>query len=148
MKTWERLLAIDPGNMTGWAFFTDGLLTKCGQLHRDAEQCWKLVLQCGPTVIVCEQPQIYQEGQGKGDPNKLLDMCREGGWFEMLATQMRIPFFEVLPRVWKGQLPKPVDHRRSASTLLPQELDKTRCLGEDGWDAVGLGLWKLERRKR
>lgn len=54
-----RLLALDPGTTTGWAFFVDGELKKCGQCIGEDIRIEKLILELNPTVVVTEEYVLY-----------------------------------------------------------------------------------------
>lgn len=55
-----RLLALDPGNTTGWAVFVDGELEDCGQVATTSvAQLWQLIQDQDPDAIVCEAYHVY-----------------------------------------------------------------------------------------
>jgi len=54
--------------------------------------------------------------------------------------QSAVSFTPVTPNEWKGQLPKSVVIRRLQKRFGP---GATQDWEKDGWDAVGIGLWKL-----
>lgn len=112
---------------------------------------------------IIERPEIYNPKYMKGDPNKILTLAIRVGWYEERMRARGIPYEEVLPKVWKGQLPKAVHHRRgrkrlntSEATIVDQALsqwdsswngtDYVHRAKEGPWldllDAVNLALWK------
>ena len=61
----------------------------------------------------------------------------------------------VYPQQWKGNVPKPVHHRRIVSTLsqeeldlLPDEIRADMAYSHDVYDAVALFLYQIGRVKR
>ncbi len=58
-KTPERLLCLDPGDTTGFAFFRDGVLTSYEQCSRKSETMLQLIEHYRPQVITCERYVIY-----------------------------------------------------------------------------------------
>lgn len=133
------LLAIDPGNVTGWAVFNgpqDQTLKGCGYGPPAA------LVGFRPDVLVIERPQVYDARHSKGDPNDLITLAITVGRLieRMDATTVLTP----LPREWKKQLPKDICHKRALAVLSP---DERRLLVSDhnALDAVALGLWYLKR---
>lgn len=140
------LLAIDPGKNTGYAWFRDGLLFKCGLDDEDYSSpfAWG-----DPTAFdcVCEFPFVYPGGRGKGDGNSLLSVARIAGRLTALVPESRLKF--VYPRSWKGTVDKAVMCQRILDRLSEQE---KRCLPKvpksklhNVIDAVGIGLHELGR---
>lgn len=145
-----RILAIDPGNCTGWAFFRDGELMEVGVTQSDARNCpaVKLLLQ-GCEALTIELPQVYRAGLSKGDPNDLIKVAvGVGRWVERGAiTGAAVTL--VKPAEWKGQIPKDIHHKRITSLLTPLEFSRIPAMSKDkahnALDAMGLGLWTLKR---
>jgi len=149
------ILTIDPGVSTGWAEFTyadggKGTLFACG-----AGDPRRREVQAYPQTIIIERPQVYRTAQSRGvDPNDLITLAIQVGqykeFFEALGRNVHL----VLPRDWKGQVPKKVHHPRILSKLTPGELKivnhqlqylfSEKAKG-DMMDAVGLGLFWLGR---
>lgn len=92
----ERLIAIDPGNETGMALFTNGIFEKGWQVSsapggvtnwREVEQ---MVLEYNPTIVVCENYRVYAhklEQHSYSDVNTL----RIIGCIEYLCWKHNIP---------------------------------------------------------
>lgn len=148
-----KLMTIDPGKNLGWAVFEDGRLIETGLL----EDCTlmgvvrTLSAVCAghrPSLAVIEIPQVYQQRLLKGDPNDLVDVAVIAG----AAAAVITPFAEpqlVRPHVWKGNRPKAIDNRHTLSVLSADEKSKIPLGAKrhNVLDAVGMGLWKLGRRK-
>jgi hypothetical protein len=141
----ERILAIDPskpGNHTGWAQFTGGLLVACG-LHELV--CADPSKVAGADIVVIELPQIYP-GVRNEDPNDLISVARAVGQWEQEAARQGAQTCLVRPREWKGQTPKAIHGQRTRERLSSLEAvlvpPGTR---HDVIDAIGLGLWYLGR---
>lgn len=56
-----RLLAVDPGETTGWALFVDGRFVKWGQLDTasNLQRASKLILATRPDRVVIERFALY-----------------------------------------------------------------------------------------
>jgi hypothetical protein len=54
-----RLLALDPGRTTGWAFFHNGTYYRSGTVVGNAKQVKKLLDDSRPEVVVIESYRIY-----------------------------------------------------------------------------------------
>ena len=140
-----NILAIDPGIDQGWATFVANVLTGCGLGVPFAPVY--------PHEVYIECPQIYPAG--KGDPNDLIKLAIRVGHClaeaERSAGCLRTTL--VYPRQWKGQTPKPVNHRRIRATLSASEIacldrslvDVTNSLQHNVLDAVGIGLYAVGR---
>jgi hypothetical protein len=146
------LLAIDPGNSTGWAVYAHGRLVECGATNPDKQGCRALwwLAQGAVTEFVGEQPQIYRNSRAKGDPNDLIPVAMNlGRWVERASLAGVRTIKLHLPNEWKGTIPKDVHHRRILPKLhveeravLPQLAAKP---AGDMMDAVALGLFHLGR---
>lgn len=137
-----RLLTIDPcedpgsGKM-GIARFVDKELVYCGNtLDGHAAD-----------VVLVELPEVYL--QSPGDPNILIRMAFTAG---MVAANVPcVTISTVLPKEWKGQVPKEVHNNRTMATLTKREVGVfSACavkpaLRHNVLDAIGLGLWYLKR---
>ena len=136
------LLAIDPGDATGWAHFRGYHLVACGLVPSDG---YAFLPAC--SAVIVEEPQVYT--YGKADPNKLLILSEKVGRILQIYPHAN----KVKPRVWKGQMPKDICHIRFLVKLDPKErqvmnesLDGVaKGLRHNVKDAVCLGLWRLRR---
>ena len=153
------LLAIDPAKKSiAWAFFHEQSLENCGflpfdsfdELHRKI-QALEEFLAFHLSDIVIEIPQIYNQRYWKGDPNDLIDVAFSAG----AALGYINPYGEVLlvrPKEWKGSRPKDVDNRHTLKLLTEEEMaiyermDLAKSLRHNVIDAIGIGLWAVERR--
>ena len=92
-----------------------------------------------------EHPVVYP-GMPKTDPNDLLDVVAVGAAVAALAPGAVIT---VIPSEWKGQVKKSTMLGRITGKLKPEELDAIQKANksdmEDVVDAIGIGLWKLNR---
>lgn len=155
MRTHEGwLIAIDPGKDAGVAVFDSRhTLNSVWLLKHPFVLPWGLKTHdWSKATAVCEVPQIY-----RGSPvNKqsLLTLAFDAGFLTGLFNTCRRTL--VHPRQWKGQTPKEADHDRTLKIL---DMYERRVLEEDLakypkskrhnlLDAVGLGLWHLDRRPK
>jgi len=145
-----ELLAIDPGEHTGWAVY--GSLSVYGPLSR--------LLACGlgmPPVeaaarVVIELPQVYP--QHPVPPNDLITLAFLAGRYAG-KTKQDAEVSTVFPHQWKGNLPKDVCAARVRMKLTPEERDVADAAFKEGripaaqrhnvMDAVGIGLSALGR---
>jgi hypothetical protein len=152
-----RLLAIDPGKNTGWALFEHGEFSECGVFDTSAETLGKrcaivaaFVRRWFPHMVAAEVPQVYIARKSVGDPNDLIPLACLAGAAASAAERSAL----VLPRQWKGTVPKPpqarwesyVIHKRNLARLQGGEARRyAQGAGKslDAIDAVGLGLWVL-----
>lgn len=137
----------DPGNICGWAGFMNGALLECRSIKwgrfAPIETPWHGYSNDCDIATVIEKPQVYNVARSKGDPNDLIDLAIKVG---MLCAWY--PNHElVLPREWKGQLPKDVCWNRALEVLTPSELSVIKGSDHNMRDAIALGLWKLGRLK-
>lgn len=119
----ERLVSVElvKSNLIGWVNFNRGVYDRA----------------------IIERPQIYSQRTNK-DPNDLIDVAMTAGMCALIATGCQY----VLPRTWKGQVPKKIHQERIKSLLTPEEhiILGDRSNDTDILDAVGIGLWYLKRR--
>lgn len=136
------LLAIDPGDATGWAHFRGYQLSACGLTPPDT---YSTLPAC--QYVIVEEPQVYRFG--RADPNSLLILSEKVGRIMQLYPHAK----KVKPRTWKGTMPKEICHARFLPKLGPLEkkvLDDAlegvaRGLRHNVRDAVCMGLWELKR---
>jgi len=150
------LITVDPGCVLGVAVFRNSVLLDVGLLSaptiRDLHfRLHQLFSKYSPRHAVVEVPQVYQQRRWKGDPNDLIDVAVLAG----IAGAALAPFCEPLfitPHVWKGNRPKSVDNEYTLSKLSAVEREIVdRCSwpkaqAHNVLDALGIGLWSLERR--
>lgn len=137
------LIAIDPGRMTGLAFFESGRLVQA-RLLKDPLSCPSLGKA---DLVVLEIPTMYP--YSGIDPQTMVTLAIRGGFVagRVIAPQLKL----VQPREWKGQRPKEVDNRYTLRLLCDHERrivmrSTTKAQRHNVIDAVGLGLWALGRR--
>jgi hypothetical protein len=103
-------------------------------------------------TVVSERMQVYAPGKGKGDPNDLIPLAAVTGAIAAL-TGARLTTW-VLPRVWKGTLPKGAAFEaRLFERLTNDERSAIQYCGSmlhNVYDAIGIGLFQAGRfdRKR
>lgn len=123
-------------------------------------------LPLGVSKLVIEVPQIYQRAQGKtkGNPNDVAKLWGIAGAYLVNYDSAKAEL--VKPFDWKGNAPKTVTFARILKRLSAAELKtfnrkafpRARGRGDtsteppsetqhagDVLDAVGIGLWKLDR---
>lgn len=153
-----KLISVDPGKVgLGWAYFENSYLLKAGIIENVLElqklnyTFVELLSCCRPTVCVIEVPQVYQQRSWKGDPNDLIDVAVIAGVVAAAASAFGEPQL-IRPHAWKGNRPKAVDIEYTLSLLSDDERVIVEGCGalksklHNVIDAVGIGLWKLERR--
>ncbi len=143
------VIAIDPGKVTGFAHFEDGVLVFANVCTEEEclVQIATLRLPAGDCII--EVPQVYPGQQQKGDQNDLIGLAVEVGKYAARATAVGFHVKLVKPSTWKGQLPKDVCWLRVSETLTPYELTRVARLpksrAHNMHDAIGLGTWFQKR---
>jgi hypothetical protein len=150
-----RLLTVDPGkHAVGWAAFDGGELQRCGYLK--VEDLGFLGKR-GAELLICEIPQIYQGRRQEGDPNDLIPVAIVVGRVIEAVHSQRICHVEIQaikPSHWKGNRSKEIDQPYTLSLLSPAETSILDGCGvakstrHNVIDAIGIGLWHLNRRKR
>lgn len=139
-RFYGKVLAVDPGNVTGAALFDDMQLLTTFQIRRN--RLWIAHLPNDARVIVCELPRIYSPRQSKGDPNDLVGLILQCG--ELCGAfgveQVRM----VRPQRWKSQHTKTMTRARVRRALSDDERDQV-IDDHNVYDAVGIGLWFLGR---
>lgn len=152
-----RILAIDPGKVTGYCLSDNGRITQAGCLsERDMLYWIQSQAQFGPSdACVIEVPQIYTGERQKGDPNDLIDLAVMVGGYRATAERAGFAVTLVRPRAWKGQLPKDVCWTRVRETLTAEEDERIAYfsrsiapgLRHNMHDAIGLATWFQGRWK-
>lgn len=135
----NNVLSIDPGvHKSACAIFIDGLLTFADDLKND--QAFQLIKNTKNVVVVVETPVLYptKRKQHK-DVARLLDIAKQ-----MIKTSKT--GVGVTPSAWKGQVPKKIHNKRVLSMLSDEEKRRVVSLkNHNTVDAVGIGLWFLQR---
>ncbi len=143
------LLAIDPGNTTGVAFFRNGEL-----LSAYASPFERFITN--PVFaenVVIEVPKWRPHSHEEVDD--LIGLARKVGRIEDCFSRNGARVTCVWPHQWKGSVPKVVHNERVLKVLKPGELlilprrSKRAKFPYDRnmVDAVGIGLWKLGRMR-
>lgn len=93
-------------------------------------------------ICVIEYPEVYDTSKSyaaaaKGDLIKLAVSCGYllGFCSEYLQCN---EFYQVTPKAWKGQMPKPVVNFRIMQII---GCDESEYVSHE-WDSIGLGLWQ------
>lgn len=158
-----RLITIDPGAKTGWAFFIDGRLRGCGT--------WPIARMmrewCAPpqgALVLLEHPVLYPNDGNKKKANVPdNDVVRLGVRTGELGGRFFTGGAEIeyeYPRSWKGNIGKPAPGKqyiieKRVMRVLDDEESKliystmsarAKSPNDNMIDAVGLGLWKLGRK--
>lgn len=145
-----RVGSIDPGvHAAAWSSFD--ALGKCfvDAGYEPVTTMWglrKFLEAKHFDVLVIEQPKVYVHGQA--DPADLIRLANIVGACAASVERTQL----VVPGSWKGQVPKPIHHRRIKRALgrsLPAvELTLKRVLAgkrHNVLDAIGLNLWFLNQ---
>lgn len=97
-------------------------------------------------VLVCEVPEIYPHTP---NPKDVLAVTMVAG---ALCTIPAKKVCTYLPKTWKGQVPKKIHHERlltevtaSERVVLDAAKKKYKGLFHNAMDAIGLGIWYLQK---
>jgi len=141
------LLAIDPGESSGWAIFFKGMLIACGLNGEPSPLPPKLDL------LVIEEPRIYPGGRTRRPADIMKVQASAHHWrgkLEARCAEVRM----IAPRTWKGTIDGDIVCARTLAKLDPGE----RQVFDDAMhgvakrkqhnvlDAIGLGLWVSGRK--
>lgn len=145
------LYAVDPGKKhSAVAAFLDGELVGVWFANEESAAS---VSEGNLGQVVMEQPRAYPGSPVRA--NDLLDLTNAGMAVAAQLTRAGERVMLIQPQAWKGQLPKPVTRKRIEAKLSPDELERAAyCMstakGEKHnlWDAIGIGLFALNRTKR
>lgn len=108
-------------------------------------------------LVVVEEMQVYEPGPGNDVPPS--DLLQVQGVSSSVATYAalrvgRARVRTVLPRVWKGQVPKDVyirtriKPRLAVDDFARVQLPTSEKLQKDVWDGLGLAMYGLDRISR
>jgi hypothetical protein len=147
----NNVIAIDPGETSGWSWFRNSSLVACAK-HRGIPRLPEGAGFKGEGKIVIEKPMVYPGAPV--DVNDLITLAiKVGEWKEYLWARFGVEPELVTAPTWKGSVPKEIHHQRLLKVLTEEEraiMPKTKSGKYDHnmLDAVGLGLWKLGRGVR
>jgi hypothetical protein len=152
MDDLSSLLAIDPGQTTGWAFFKAGLLFAAGygahEFFKDGSNMPDEATHAKKVVI--ELPHHFSSRR-KADVQDLIMLGVRVGELKQTWRSRGSDILLVWPQTWKGSVPKEIHNKRVLEMLAQseKELLPTRPRAKDFdnnmVDAIGIGLWKLGR---
>ena len=154
----SAFVAIDPGRKAlGWAYFNDrhelvaaGIVRgRAGESTVEISQraaATILAKASAPLHVVYERMQVYNVQQQRGAQADLVELAEIGGGVAALLASSSTP---VLPREWKGTVPKDVLAARVRKDLSAQDLavavaaeeQYPSSLRHNLWDAIGIGRW-------
>lgn len=168
--TIKRVITVDPGvRHFGWAFFEGNKLRQAGWKKPGGEQHFLLKNALAmrllydaykPEEVLIEMPKIYDVAHQKGDQTDIRNLAAAaGGMGGAVAGISVTPVYYVEPASWKGQVPKNIFCRRVWECLSPVEQKHVNIIepqlqrafsdgdgrGADIVDAIGLGLFRLQR---
>lgn len=162
----RRVLAIDPGSVTGWSYFVNGKLTKCGYVSIEKifkQTLWETfgIASFKEVEVILEGPAIYPVGKkqkgGKISDKDIVKLAlRTGEIRQLLRGAGADTSYTDQPKEWKGNVPKEVTKKRVLAVLDGDETKliystmsaRSKDLNHNMVDAVGIGLWKLGRKYR
>ncbi len=139
-------LSIDPGvKGCGVACWIDGRLLA-------AEYAKDVGMFAPFDVLVIELPVVYTQSKWKGDPNDLIELAYVVGRLAERAERWGAEIVRYKPREWAGQVPKEIRWERAEKLLSEDERAKidwptAKGLRHNVFDAIGIGLFYLERRR-
>lgn len=143
------VLAIDPGvKASAWALFEGGRLISRGKLATADLRQPPVIPYLHPLMsVLIECPQVYTHGP-QAAPGDLIDLAMIVGRLTQTFISMGHSVVGVvLPRDWKGQVPKATHHARMTEALTDSEVSLLSRVDHNVRDAVCLGLWFLGRFK-
>lgn len=155
-----KLLAIDPGSVnTGYALFEDDKLVDAGRLH--ASQTWtpverihaliadmrKLIADTGPGTIVIEitSGKVQARHGGGGAGLAIYGVAVGALWATCLQHAAQVE--AVLENVWTCGVPKRSRQMAVAAAYPQYRASQLVDRGGDIADAIGLGLWYMQRTR-
>jgi hypothetical protein len=101
-----------------------------------------------PEDVAIEVPQVYPDDPVP--PNDLITLAMVAGVVLGHLSPLRATRY--LPREWKGQVPKKVQHERLRAHLKSAELGRldlpAPSLQHNVWDAIGIGMHHLTVTRR
>jgi hypothetical protein len=155
------LIAVDPGRFSGFAVFKDRVLVQTWEEKEVAALyfTWDLVkinavldnLQNDALNLYIEIPHVYPVQKWKGDPNDLIGVAlivgAMSGAMAELAEELDFScsIKHVKPYEWKGATPKKISNERTMKKLCEAEQALITPHSTHVIDAIGLGLWTLNR---
>lgn len=93
----RRLLAVDPGESCGVAFFVDGIVTEIRKIHGDdILEIEEIIEHYGPDRIIVEEPVFFSAGLSKG----LSTLIRREVTWEVLGELHGVHVVKVKPSTW------------------------------------------------
>jgi hypothetical protein len=153
------LISVDPGvRHAGIAIFAAGVLTTAFLVKEPSAINWASVCEVAYSAVydagvtntkdiegVVEIPQAYRGSPVP--PGTLIDLAAAAG---AIRGAIGGVWTMVYPRVWKKQVPKAIMNTRILERLSPDErsrisLPKNKARQTDVIDAIGIGLYKLNR---
>lgn len=153
-----NVLAIDPGNITGWALYRRNILVEADLIdykHSGTTNKFHFFYhKCLLNKMIIEFPRIYDRRNWLGDPNDLLEVACCAGHFLEQSKKYGSPCERISPQQWKGQRPKSADHKYTKRLLNEEELKIVTELEKkyakdkvhNVLDAIGIGLYAVGRR--
>lgn len=139
----KALLAIDPGNRSGLAWFSNGVLFRAEVGFIDSPpQC---PFPSGFQAVV-EKPQHHA---GTKNPADIITLALTAGrWVQWAYNHGAADVVTVFPVQWKGSVTKAVNHARIIKRLSPNEQTIWHECRTDEHDAIGIGMKFLGRMGR
>lgn len=161
------VVAIDPGvHVCGLAAFVEGELVHAelttglgGQIHPllevvdGVEHALKTLttgLEMQVETLIVEKPQVYEARLQKGDQRDLIDLAIVVGCILDRARPYATSALLVHPHDWKQNTPKDITAARVEKHLSPEEYARIEWPSANSsrhnvYDAIALGLWRLDR---
>lgn len=143
-----HILSIDPGkHANAYAYFFEGELQSV--LKEEHKNLHAKLSPADSTldVVVIEKPQAYAGHTAKN--NAIIDVAIGAGFALGVFFTKCYNYQLVLPREWKGQVPKAIHQKRIMAKLSQEELALLEGFNKgelkDIIDAIGIGLWWLEQ---
>ena len=135
------------------------IMKRCQRMAQEV-MAWVHEVGRMPDSLVVEWPQVYTPAQRR-NPNTLFGLCGVNGMIAGMLSALaasdnkRMNVISVFPRQWSNKMPKsktgdPKNSVRARFTR--RQLDAIEVLNydmqkltHDAIDAIGIGLWSLDR---
>lgn len=101
----STLLAIDPGETSGWALFVNGDLRNSSTIEWTAEYGWdpviEKIIEVNPDIVVCEEYRIYS-GKRLAQAYSAVETVRIIGAIEFICRKYKIRLVKQMASGVKG----------------------------------------------
>jgi hypothetical protein len=97
----RKLVSLDPGGTTGWAYFSQGTLKHCGQFPGTPQNIEALLIHFKPNIVVSEKYIIYSH-KLKEHAQSDVPTLRLIGALEYICHRLSLPLIQQTAQIGKG----------------------------------------------